>query len=253
MAISEVEPGVWNERTRIHSYDVDLKQEATLEWLCRLFLEAAWNHAEQLGVGFRHLAAQQKLWVLSRMLVEVEQSPAWGEEVTLSTWPRSGSSIFAMRDFEIANLGGRRLVAGVSAWLLLDAQSKRPQRLHSLTPLISAFSKKRALQADPQKLPVVNTCEPALATKALYSAVDVNSHVNSAKYISWILDSYPLEFHRRHRVRRLEINYLGETPGGAEISARIGEGSFGEFWHSIVTSNGDEVCRAKMLWTDAET
>src|SRR6266853_1068928 len=91
---------VWTEQLRIHSYEVDFNQRATLESLCRLFLEAAWSHAEHLGVGFQQLASQKKFWVLSRMAVEVGQYPAWGEAVTLATWPREAVSLFAIRDFE---------------------------------------------------------------------------------------------------------------------------------------------------------
>src|SRR5690349_13078925 len=123
MPAPAADSGVWSERLRIHSYEVDFKYRATAESLCRLFLEAAWNHAEQLGVGFHQLAREQKYWVLSRMAVEFEQYPRWGEEVTLLTWPRGASSIFAARDFEIIALSGKCLIAGSSAWVVLDART----------------------------------------------------------------------------------------------------------------------------------
>jgi len=54
------ESPVWTEPLKICSYDVDFTRRVTSASLCRHFLEAAWNHAEALGVGFSHLLTQSK-------------------------------------------------------------------------------------------------------------------------------------------------------------------------------------------------
>src|SRR5712691_7393571 len=66
MTTNPQEPAIWRGDFRVHSYEVDFKQSATLECLCRYFQEAAWNHAEELGVGYQRLQAENKIWVLSR-------------------------------------------------------------------------------------------------------------------------------------------------------------------------------------------
>lgn len=63
---------IWTEPLQIRSYDVDFSRHATSSSLCRHFLEAAWNHAEALGVGFDRLAAEGKFWVLSRLRMELD-------------------------------------------------------------------------------------------------------------------------------------------------------------------------------------
>jgi acyl-ACP thioesterase len=240
--------GPWVERLKVHSYDVDFNHRASLESVCRLFLEAAWNHAENLGVGFHHLSAKKKFWVLSRMAMEIDEYPRWGEEVTLVTWPRGATSIFAMRDFEIFASSNRRLVGGSTAWLVLDARTKRPQRMEQIAASIRGLQRKAALERDPEKLAAVENGNLTMATTAHYSAIDVNRHVNSARYIGWILDSYPLDFHRLHLVRRLQVNYLGETLSGEEISVLTAAGTTGVFYHSILKAGCREVCRAQVLW-----
>ena len=47
------------------------------------FLEAAWNHAEELGVGFHALGQHGRFWVLSRLRFEAERYPEWGSAVAL--------------------------------------------------------------------------------------------------------------------------------------------------------------------------
>jgi medium-chain acyl-[acyl-carrier-protein] hydrolase len=240
--------GLWTERFRIHSYEVDFEHRTSLESLCRLFLEAAWSHAEHLGVGFHQLLAKKQFWVLSRMVIELEQYPRWGEEVVLVTWPRGVVSIFAMRDFEILSVGGRRLVGGSSAWLVLDTSTRRPQRLQPITGSIRGWPQRTAVKRDPEKLASVEMAKLAMTTAARYSDIDVNGHVNSARYIAWILDSYPSGHHRAHSVTSIELNYLGETLAGDEIRIFTAESTPGEFYHSIQKAGGHEVCRARLVW-----
>ncbi len=244
---------VWTEQLRICSYDVDLTRRATSMCLCRYFLEAAWNHAEALGFGFSHLARQGKLWVLSRLALEVDRYPVWGSAVTLRTWPRGVKSVFALRDFEVADGAGTRLAAGSSAWLVLDAGSKRPQRPNRVLSGVADLEGKAALGRDPEKLADDENGEETLSAAVRYTDIDVNGHVNSGRYVGWILESYPLGFHREHCVRVLEVNYLGETLEGEVLSVRGRQAGPGVYRHSLARSSGDEVCRARLEWKEAPT
>ena len=241
--------GVWSEAFKVHSYEVDFKKMATLESLCRHFQEAAWNHAEQLGAGYERLQNENRFWVLARLLVEIARHPRWGETVTLQTWPRAAKSVFAMRDFEMLDARGARVVAGTSGWLVLDAKTRKPQRVAKLVSGIKAPADKRALEREPQKL---ERGEPGAATMHVtvqYSDIDVNGHANNARYIGWLLDFYPLDFHRSNAVTSLEVNYLGEAVGGDSLSVFSKEAAPGEYWHSIVmAATGSEVCRARIFW-----
>ena len=52
--------------------------------------------------------------------------------------------------------------------------------------------------------------------KVKYSDLDINMHVNNARYLNWITDSYPMEFLRRNYPVEIEVNYLSETTPGDE-------------------------------------
>jgi len=248
--LAPAEPGLWREQLSVHSYDVDFSQRASAEAICRWFLEAAWNHAEQLGIGYAHLARENRFWVLSRLLIQVHRHPTWGQTMELSTWPRGVSGVFAMRDFELRDNSGRRVVAGSSSWLVLDASNRRPQRLDKLIRNIPAQVARRAADRDPQKLPELKCRppQPAITTQARYSDIDVNAHVNSARYVGWLLDSYPAEFHRSHLLHSLELNFIGETRWDDVLLVYSQEEDPGLFAHTITTSKQAEVCRAAMVW-----
>ena len=198
MSISPENPSVWVEEFKLHSFQVDFRKLASLETLCRLFQEAAWNHADALGLGFEQLQQQQKIWVLSRLLVKVHQYPQWGEIIRIHTWPRPIDGAFAMRDFQMLNSQGEVLVSGSSAWLILDALSRKPQRPGKLLSAFSTDPNHRATDRDPEKIAEAETLEPGIEFLVRYSDIDVNGHVNNARYVGWLLDSYPIEFHRQH-------------------------------------------------------
>ena len=241
--------GIWTERFKVHSYDVDSGRQATLEAVCRWFQEAAWNHAEALGVGYERLGRDNKFWVLSRLAVRVERAALWGETLRIETWPLAGRAVFAWRHFEIFDERGARVAGGASAWLVLDLRARKPQRVDKLLSSIPIFPERRALDAEPPKLPAPASTTAGVSRVATYSDVDVNRHVNGARYIGWLLDSYPFEFHATHRPVLLEANYLGETLGGESVSVVACETAPGDYSHSILKANGDEVFRARLLWS----
>ena len=245
------EAPVWTEQLRICSYDVDFTRRATSASLCRYFLEAAWNHAEALGAGFTQMASQSKFWALSRLLLEVQHYPVWGSAATLRTWPRAAKSVFAMRDFELADGAGTRLAAGSSAWLVLDSASKRPQRPKKMLPDLVSLDGVAAVGRDPERLPDHETRDEVLSTKVRYTDIDVNGHVNSGRYIGWILDAYAIGFHREHCVRALEVNYLGETLEGEMLRVLTRQAGPALYYHSLTKASGDEVCRARLEWKQA--
>jgi medium-chain acyl-[acyl-carrier-protein] hydrolase len=241
---------VWTEQFKIHSFEVDLNKRGTLESLCRHFQEAAWNHAEHLGVGYERLTQENRVWVLARLLVKFERHPLWAETITVRTWPRQSQSVFALRDFQMFDSAGACLISGTSFWLVLDATSRRPQRVDKLISAIKGLSNKRALDQEPQKLDAIALQTATTQFTVRYSDIDVNGHVNNARYIGWLMDSYTVDFHRMHAIRGLEVNYLGETVGEETVSVFSQEVAPGQYRHSIKkTKDGVETCRAKLLWS----
>ncbi len=239
---------VWTQRLRVCSYDVDSTRRATSVSVCRYFLDAAWNHAETLGVGFARLAAQGRFWVLSRLRIEFARCPAWGEAFALRTWPRGVKSVFALRDFEMTDDAGSRLAAGTSAWLVVDLVTKRPQRLDRLMPGLSEMNGPSALGRDPEKLPDGEPGDEAFSAPVRYTDLDVNRHVGSSGYVAWLLDAYPPGFHGEHGLRLLEVNYLGETRQGDMLSVRTRQTSTMLYEHSLTQTGGRDICRARLTW-----
>ncbi len=241
--------GFWEENLEVHSYEVGVDRRLTLESLLKYFQEAAWNHAEHLGRGYSHLRAQNLAWVLSRMMVAVDRYPEWGQPVLLRTWPCGSASLLALRDFEMVDGNGRRLLGATSGWLVIDLQSRRPQRLEPVLGSIRTFPECRALAAEAARLAPVSEVSEPTSLDVKYSDLDLNDHVNNTTYARWILDSYPVEFHRAHRLRCITLNFLAELGGDDAVTLGTRHMEDLRIAHTVRRRiDGAEACRAELIW-----
>ena len=140
----------WEDEYIIPFCEVDTKKAVFLPTLWNLMQETAWHHADHLKVGYSDLAEQKYFWVLSRLSIQMDEYPGWGEKIKVRTWLTGTRRLFALRDFSIANSKGNTLGTAKSAWLVLDLKSRRPQRIEPvfkhLLHLLMIFHPLRSLK-----------------------------------------------------------------------------------------------------------
>lgn len=214
---------IWKSRFQVRSYESDRRATLKPHSLLNYFEEAAQQHATELGFGFEELKKEQRFWVLSRLSAQVLRSPTWGDRVTVETWPKSVSRLFAIRDFLIHRDGeesSEPLVRASSAWLLMDATNGRPLRPEKFLPEgpLLDNAEKHALKEVPEKVALPEDDDELLTEVSVhYSDLDVNNHVNNSVYLRWIDDAVRTLDSDRELVR-LELNFLRE----ASIPMRVG-------------------------------
>jgi acyl-ACP thioesterase len=196
------------------------------------------------------LREQNKLWVLSRLALEIERYPAWGQKLRVETWPRFAKSVFAWRDFEMFDQQGNRFAAGASAWLVLEAVRRKPVRVDRHLAAMGTLPDRRALPQDPESLsfadPTNCSWEP-VAFQVRWSDLDVNGHPNYSSYIDWIIDAQPGPWLQQQEVRALQVNYLSEATVGSAVMVRSAIAAAGQQQHLLMIEN-DAVCRAQTDW-----
>lgn len=229
----------------IRSYDVDPRMIARLPVLCRFMQEAAYFHAEHLGVGHSHLSPKNIAWVLARMRIEVERLPKWGETVKLRTWPSGRDRLFYCRDFEITDGDGKLLLLASTAWFVIDSVKREriqpdwwQSQEYPFSPKVFSSKLDRLKSCD---------CEGGETMAVNYGDLDQNGHVNNVRYVEWMLNSLPLEFHQAHVLQSLEVNYLAEAVYGHSVSICTSETSAYHFDHGIV-ADGVDLFRAQSVW-----
>ena len=234
--------GIYN--FNIKSYNSDQNGKLTLQSLFHFLQECAWDNARLNGFGFEYLLKENAFWVLSRLIVQLEHYPEWKDEIEIKTWPKGTDGLFALRDFEIYS-NGKSIGKATSAWLILNRDSKRPEKPEKFNFTHENFIQEDAIERRPGKIVFKSDLEEMEKRKVYFSDLDVNKHVNNATYVRWILDSY-FSNEKQAEISEFEINFMSELLLHDEftIHKTLDDKECG---YVLKNMNNKEVCRAKII------
>ena len=110
---------------------------------------------------------------------------------------------------------GNELFRAISIWVLVDTDT-RNMILPGKSGIVLAGTLRGLELAAPRSLmikPLASQCTRIVT----YSMLDKNGHMNNTRYMDWIFDLLPSDFHREHPAREITICYLTEALEGQEI------------------------------------
>lgn len=209
-----------------------LKDEAFFD----IFQEVASRHAEQLGCGFGTMG--RLTWVLSKIRIRVLRTPSRGSTVSVKTWPSGFNRLYATREGLFTDGDGE--VAQVSSyWLLIDLKSLRPQRLPDALPCPipdnAELPRYFDLASKTTKLIGGNPLESRVAEHE----IDVNQHLNNARYCSRISDWLAFVTGRTPRITDICASFLHETQVNMLLTTSGLLDDQGNFQATISSSQAD--------------
>ena len=234
----------------IHVYETNPDSKLNLATLFNYLQDLASDHAEVLGFGRDDLLKDNHFWALSRMYAEITEWPAWQESVVVTTWPNGTDKLFALRNYEVNYPDGRPIALATSSWLILDYSTRRIQRPEAA---LTHFSRHFTVHESPLRYASKldhpeGEPENSAPFKVKISDLDVNLHTNNVKYLQWISDSYDLDFIKQNVIHSIEINYLSESFYNDEVYLQTRAANDGFYTHSVMRSDGKELCRVKLGW-----
>ncbi len=116
---------------------------------------------------------------------------------------------------------GQRLLSASSAWVIIDASSRRMVSPKSVNFDIPAVTDPVGLDDPLDSLTLSPGGEERLRLHAGYSSLDLVGHVNNSRYVEWICDAFPADMFRHHRLDWLQINYQHEILPGEEVAILV--------------------------------
>ena len=216
--------GVREEELLLGSIHVDCFRRLRTSMLFTLMQAASIRHTEALGVGRERTLDRGLLWVVARQRAEIARMPAYGERITLRTWPGATMHVLFPRYYELLSDGGETLVRGSALWSLIDVRSRStafPEEYGVEIPGVETGRELPCLA----RLRLLETPE-RFTFRVPYSYVDLNGHMNNTRYFDLVEDSLPAAAAGK-LLREAQVEYHAEARLGAALDVRWGgEGGY---------------------------
>ena len=179
------DPLTYERRLLIRSEQVDMTRHLRMSELFRLLEEASIAHTEELGCTRERTLDRGLLWVITRQLVEIDELPAYDEEIIVRSWQGDMQHVFFPRFYEIEK-DGRVMVRGQALWMLIEESTRS-----MVMPEDYGISIPGRPGSDDMALAAISVPDTAerSAEGAALSQVDINGHMNNTRYFDIIDDA----------------------------------------------------------------
>ena len=206
---------LYKKEIRLLSTDVDVYRRLRLSALFTRMQEAAIEHTTALGAGREKTLDKGFLWIVTQQQVQIRRIPEYDERLTHLDWPGKTMHLYFPRYFRLVDAKGSVLFEAVSYWVLIDEKTRALVFPESHDIYIKEIVTGNEL-AMPGRLRR-QEAESSCSFKVPYSYIDLNGHMNNARYYDLAMDLMP-EALRRRSPCELTSEHIGEARLGDTLS-----------------------------------
>lgn len=216
---------IYRQDFQVLSSDVDMTRTLRLSSLFTRLQEAAIAHTIDLGITRDKTLDKGLLWAVTQYRAVIHRLPQYDEKVTLLSWPGKTMHLYFPRYFRLVDTGGNVLFEAVSLWVLIDQKTRG-----IIFPESYDIYIKETVTGN--ELPIPGRIRRQEADSVFpftvpYSFIDLNCHMNNARYYDLAVDHMPGEMHSR-RLRELSSEHIGEAQLGdvMKLGCAVSDNSF---------------------------
>ena len=198
---------IFEETYKIRQFHVDAFGRLNPSALLGLVQDVATSHYD--------LVNPDLIWVVSRHHVEITRLPQAEETVRMETWALPPTRAAFPRATVAYGGDGGELFRSISLWVLIRRDSRAlvlPGKVD--LPMVTTI---RGLELPNPTSLAPRQFDRHTSRRIRYSLLDVNGHMNNARYLDWVEDLLPLDFHREKTLREFTVCYLSEGRPEEEV------------------------------------
>lgn len=183
--------------------------------LFRLLEEASIAHTEELGCTRDKTLDRGLLWIITRQLVEIDEMPAYDEEIIVRSWQGDMQHVFFPRFYEIER-AGNVLIRGQALWMLMNEADRSMVMPEDYDIFIPGRPDAEDMMLPAIVVPKDIEVSESIPLVTRFSQVDINGHMNNTRYFDIIDDALWGSGDPVRVPKSVLANYLSEL--------RLGEG-----------------------------
>lgn len=205
-------------RTNYHIAPTEVDRFGRLRpsMMLRYAQEVAGKHCDILSLSYEQLAQRRMFWAVVRNRLQISRLPMVGEDITIETWPMPTTRTAYPRSTVAFDKDGNELFRSVTLWVLMDLDSRA-----MVLPGKSGITVEGTLRG--MELASPRSLAPKPMTDASqrwvrFTDLDRNGHMNNARYLDWIADLLPSDFHVAHPLTDVTLCYINEALEGQALT-----------------------------------
>lgn len=233
----------YTEQFTIRANEVDTSGNLTLKAICDFFQEVAGNNAKELNFDITDLQGQDLTWVLHRMDIQIKKYPKWRETITIETWPAAGDALRAYRNYRILDENGTELGCCLSYWMMINMKTRRPVRMPKEVLDTRLSKREHVLPVKSNKINPFEEPEMEQNFVVRKSDLDMNEHVNNARFIEWLMECYDEK--KKYLIKNVDIVFRKESKAGDTVTSQRLEHEPKKFTHQLKNQEGEILALAR--------
>ena len=240
---------IYSQNFEITDLHVDCRGRMLPSKLLYLMQEVAGTHFAKLSMDYEALAQRGLFWAITRNKVQITRLPMSGETIRLETWPMPTTRVAYPRSIVAYDEEGHEVFRSITLWVLMDLNN-RSMILPGKSGIDVAGTLRGNELASPLGLPA-RTLENRSSRSVRFTDLDRNGHMNNTRYMDWIWDLLPGDFHAEHNLRELTLCYLNEAREGQQLDMAWGFGEEGILHvdaHRTSEDKDERIFAAKILF-----
>ena len=195
------------------------------------------------------------VWMITELNFNfIGSRPLWSENIKVEIWFSEISSVRIYVNYRMYDSRGEVFVEGSSCWIIINYETKRP--FPARERLTGAGYEEDESPVHELKLPEMQKKELFMEEEHLVNVMDLdfNGHVCNRSYLAIAMATAPVDFVRKNVLKHLYIHFVREAFFKELLKCYVYkvDDSQQAFYHSILNSQGREICRIYSEWEAEE-
>lgn len=185
-----------------------------------LFMDAAAEHAESIGVGMKPMLEKGLFWLTVKTKVRFYDRPNMMESVTVSTWPGIPEKIRCERYYTLT-AGARLLAEGKTEWAIMETTSGKLKSVSHVYPEALQLTDDTVCNGSFVRISEDFSNSSELGSYVVRSSdIDMGGHMNNAQYVRAIFDTFSCRKLREMTIGEVEVAFRTPCFEGDVLSIR---------------------------------